>query len=173
MKSQIMLTFVMSIFLLLSCGQKDKQTIGSHSDSISSINQKNHLTMKINGKEWSADHDVFGAFHPKGYDKVIIIAGASGKKDKSEKAFNINIYQTSGPGQFSFANGNAALSVAQMGNWTEQEYLCGSMMGFDMKVHVTKASSYPHEVEATFSGTMSCPSGAKLTITEGKFYYHE
>ncbi len=131
----------------------------------------NFLTMKINGKEWSADHGIFGAFHPKGYDKVIIIAGYSGKKDKTEKTFNINIYQTDGPGLFSFTQGNKALSVAQMGNWSEQDYLCGSMMGFDMKVHVTKATN--SEVEATFSGTLTCPSGPTLVITDGKFYYHE
>ena len=101
--------------------------------------------MKINGQEWSADHDVFGAFHPKGYDKVIIIAGASGKKDKTEKTFNINIYQTDGPGQFSFTQGNKALS--------------------------TKATS--SEGEATFSGTLTCASGQAMVITDGKFYYHE
>ena len=168
-----MLTYVISIFLFLSCGNKEKKAIDSASLNNESIKKSNFLSMKINGQEWVADHDVFGAFHPKGYDKVIIIAGASGKKDKNEKTFNINIYKTNGPGSFSFAEGNTALSVAQIGNWTEDEYLCGSMMGFDMKVHVTKASNNPHEVEATFSGTVSCPSGAKLTITEGKFYYHE
>ena len=39
----------------------------------------NYLSMKINGVEWKADHGVFGAFHPQGYNKVIIIAGDAGK----------------------------------------------------------------------------------------------
>jgi hypothetical protein len=171
MKFQIMLTYIISLFLFLSCGNKNKQTIDSTIVGNTSKIGKNYLSMKINGKEWSADHDIFGAFHPKGYDKVIIIAGASGKMDKTEKTFNINIYQTDGPGQFSFEQGNKALSVAQMGNWSGQDYLCGSMMGFDMKVHVTKATD--SEVEATFSGTLTCPSGSPLVITDGKFYYHE
>ena len=163
---------LISILLLtfVSCSNSQKSSDNNQTSNPSSI-EKNFLTMKINGQEWSADHDVFGAFHPKGYDKVIIIAGASGKMDKTEKTFNINIYQTDGPGQFSFTQGNKALSVAQMGNWSEQDYLCGSMMGFDMKVRVTKATS--SEVEATFSGTLTCASGQAMVITDGKFYYHE
>ncbi|MBK8056013.1 MAG: hypothetical protein IPK35_22780 [Saprospiraceae bacterium] len=161
--SILLLTFV-------SCSNSQKSSDNNQASKPSSIG-KNFLTMKINGQVWSADHDVFGAFHPKGYDKVIIIAGATGKKDKTEKTFNINIYQTDGPGQFSFAQGNKALSVAQIGNWSEQDYICGSMMGFDMKVSVTKANN--SEVEATFSGTLTCSSGQTMVITDGKFYYHE
>jgi hypothetical protein len=171
MKFKIMLTYIISLFLFLSCGNKDRQTIDSTIVDNTSKIEKNYLSMKINGKEWSADHDIFGAFHPEGYDNVIIIAGASGKKDKTEKTLNINIYQTEAEGQYSFANSNKALSVAQIGNWSEKDYICGSMMGFDMEVHVTKASN--SEVEATFSGKLTCPSGTVLVITDGKFYYHE
>lgn len=172
MKTNMILTCMISLFLLSACSNSSNKP-NVEAEQLKVDNHSNYLTMKINGKEWSADHDVFGAFHPKGYDKAIIISGSSGKKDKTEKAFNINIFQTDGPGQYSFAQGNAALSVAQMGNWTEQDYTCGSMMGFDMKVKVVKATTGPDILEATFSGTLSCPSGPALVITDGKFYYHE
>jgi len=129
--------------------------------------------MKINGKDWIADNDIFGAIHPKGYNNAIIIAGGKGKKDKNEQTFNINLYNTNGPGTFNFANGNKDLNVAQLGNLSADNYLCGSMMGFDIKVIVTKASSNPDIVEATFEGKMTCPSGETLHITDGNFYYHE
>ncbi|MBK8700753.1 MAG: hypothetical protein IPN29_14920 [Saprospiraceae bacterium] len=169
----------MNIFLIawiafMACGQKsENMDVNGTAAAPQAETSANYLSMKINGVEWKADHGVFGAFHPQGYNKVIIIAGDAGKKDKSEKTFNINIYNTSGPGDYHFVNGNTDLSVAQMGNWSEQDYICGSMMGFDMKVKVTKVSKLPAEVEATFSGTLTCASGPPLVITEGKFYYHE
>lgn len=43
------------------------------------------------------------------------------------------------------------------------------MMGFDMKVKVVKATTGPDILEATFSGTLSCPSGPALVITDGNF----
>ncbi|MBK9736222.1 MAG: hypothetical protein IPO92_15185 [Saprospiraceae bacterium] len=43
-------------------------------------NSSNYLTMKINGKDWTADLDILAAFHPKGYNKLIMIAGSLGKK---------------------------------------------------------------------------------------------
>lgn len=173
MKIQIMITYILSLFLFLSCGNKDKQTINSTIVDSITFKEKNYLSMKINGQEWVADHDVFGAFHPKGYDRAIIIAGSKGKKDKNEQTFNINLYKTSGPGTFNFVNGNKEMNVAQLGNLSAENYVCGSMMGFDMKVIVTKASSMPDMVEATFEGKMTCPTGEILTITEGKFYYQE
>ncbi len=172
MKNQIMYVFYISLLWMTACSNPAKQTTADVNQQ-SAVEAGNYLTMKINGKEWSADHDIFGAFHPEGYNKAIIIAGASGKKDKSEKAFNINIYNTNGIGNYAFASGNADLSVAQMGNWTDQDYICGSMMGFDVNVKITKVSKSPAVVEATFSGTLTCPSGPALVITDGKFSYHE
>lgn len=133
----------------------------------------NFLKMKINGEWWIADHDVFGAFHPKGYDKVIIIAGSKGPKDATEQAFNINLYQTEGTGEYAIATGNSALSVAQMGNWSAQSFLCGSLMKFDFKVTVTKVNKSPALVEAKFEGTLTCNTGEVLKVTEGSFYYSE
>jgi hypothetical protein len=164
--------WVLMLTTLLACSNQQKKE-GTATSSVPDNATSNFLSMKINGQLWEADHDVIGAFHPKGYDQLIIIGGSSGKKDKSEKSFTVNIYKTNGPGKYNFVQGNPALSVAQMGNWSEEEYLCGSMMGFDVSFDVTKASKNPTIVEATFSGKLTCPSGKELLITEGKFYYEE
>lgn len=172
MKIKIMFTYILSIFLLVSCSNNNKQASGTSSDKPSNT-ENNYLTMKINGVEWTADNNIFGAYHPKGYNKVIMISGSKGKKDKNEIPFNINIYNTKGPGEFTFSQGNKDLSVAQIANWSAEEFICGSMMGFDMKVNVTKASSNPDIIEASFSGVITCNTDRTMNITDGKFYYHE
>lgn len=160
---------------MIACGNKVQQPDKAANSAI--VNHKtaaeNYLTMKINGVEWVADHDIFGAFHPKGYNKVIMIAGSKGPKNKDEQAFNINIYNTDGPGTFSFQDGNPDLSVAQMGNWSTETFLCGSMMGHNMRVKVTTASTKPDVIEATFEGELTCNTGEVFKVTDGKFYYHE
>ncbi len=169
--------FFSAIFalLILACSSKNESnTVGTSSvQAAASTGKENYLSMKINGVEWKADHDVFGAFHPKGYNKVIIIAGGKGPKDATEQAFNINIYNTDGPGDFNFKAGNPDLSVAQMAIWNAENFICGSMMGHDMRVKVTTASTKPDVVEATFEGELTCNTGEVLKITDGKFYYHE
>ena len=165
--------YIITLFLtVISCSNSHKSTANNQNMEISSIGE-NYLTMKINGVGWTADNDIFGAFHPKGYDKAIIIAGSKGKKDKNEQTFNINLYNTNGPGTFNFVNGNKDFNVAQLANLSADNYLCGSMLGFDMKVVVTKASTGPDIIEASFEGKMTCSSGEVLNITNGKFYYHE
>ena len=161
--------------LLIACGNTAKQPdqVANTATEAQKSVSKNVLSMKINGVEWVADHDVVGAFHPKGYNKLIMIAGKKGSKDKGEQFFNINIYNTDGPGTYNFKHGNPDLSEAQMGNWSPETFLCGSMMGFDMRVKATTASTKPDVIEATFEGEMTCNSGEVFKITEGKFYYHE
>lgn len=163
------------VLTIVSCGSK--QEAGSSLEATATVSTadavENHLSMKVNGVEWVADHDVFAAFHPKGYHKAIVIAGSKGPKDKTEQTFNLNIYNADGPGTFHFEQGNPDLSVAQMGNWNPENFICGSMMGYEMRVKVTIASTKPAVVEASFEGELSCNTGEVLKITDGKFYYHE
>ncbi len=166
----------MAIFLLiLSCSsQSQSSTIGESLAKVPAVTAvENHLSMKINGVEWVADHGIFGAFHPKGYNKAIIIGGSKGPKNENEQVFDINIYNTEGPGTFTFQDGNVDLSVAQMANWSTETFLCGSMLGHNMRVNVTTASTKPDVVEATFEGELTCNSGEVFKVTDGKFYYHE
>jgi len=175
MKNRISISFAIFVLLILSCSSKNEAVTSGETTAQAStaITKENHLSLKINGVEWVADHDVFGAFHPKGYNKAIIIAGSKGPKNKDEQAFNINIYNTDGPGTFNFEHGNPDLSVAQMGNWNPETFICGSMMGHNMKVKVITASTKPDVIEASFEGELTCNTGEVMKVTDGKFYYHE
>lgn len=165
--------FLITLTLIACSNQKDKSAISSVIADVAPSMGKNFLTMKINGKDWIADNEIFGAFHPKGYNNAIIIAGNKGKKDKDQQSFNLNLFNTNGPATFNIKDGNKDFNVVQFGALSAENYLCGSMMGFDMKVIVIKASGTPDIVEATFEGKMTCSSGEILNITNGKFYYHE
>lgn len=47
------------------------------------------------------------------------------------------------------------------------------MQGSQLTINIIKVSKDPQIVEATFSGTMQCVEGNILSISEGKFSYHE
>jgi len=175
MSSKTFSPILLMLFFFASCSNSttigDKKEAAIENNTVSSSG--NFLTMKINGKEWKADSEIFAAFHPEGYNNAILIAGSKGPKDKNEQAFNLNLYKTTGPGIFQFANGNAENSVIQLANLSEEHFMYGSMMGFTVKVNVTKASKNPTIVEATFEGELTGNASDKIVITEGKFYYHE
>ena len=160
---------LLSIFACSNSGDASQAVATASAGSAA----ENHLSLKINGELWEADHEVFGAFHPNGYNDAIIISGTKGPKDKYEQAFNINLYGVPGPGEYHITTGNPELSVGQIGNLSEAHFLYGNMFGFDLKVTVTKASKNPDVVEATFEGTMTGNAGDVITITEGKFAYQE
>jgi hypothetical protein len=136
-------------------------------------NNANYLSMQINGNEWKADNEVDGLFHPKGYNNAVMMSGTKGPKDKNEQAFNLTLYNINGPGVFEIKDGNKENSVVQLAGLSEQNYLYGSMLGFNIKVTVTKASSSPTEIEASFEGELMGNAGDKINITNGRFYFHE
>lgn len=133
----------------------------------------NELRMTIDGVAWHADHDVFGAWHPPGFDRALLIAGARGPKDASEQSFNLNVFGIDGPGRYVVRQGDPAGSVAQLGNYSPERFLAGSMMGYDMVVDVTVAEANPTRIEATFSGTLTGNDSALMRIEGGHFRYRE
>ena len=175
MNNKLILFSAFLFLQILACGSKPATENAENTSVTASPTSSdvNALTMKINGVEWKADNSIFGAFHPKGYNKAIIISGSKGPKNKDEQPFNINLYNVDGPGTYQIQAGNADLNVAQLANLSPQNYLYGSMMGFNLKVVITKASTGPDEIEATFEGELTGNAGDVLKITEGKFYYHE
>lgn len=134
---------------------------------------RNRLGMKLNGVEWQADNDLFGAFHPPGYNKALLIGGSMGRKDKDEQVFTLNLFNVAGPGTYHIKTGNTDLSVAQLANLSPENFLYGSMMGFDLTVTVTTASQDPTVIESTFEGTMTGNAGDTLKVTEGRFSYRD
>ena len=175
MNNKLLLLASLLLLQILACGSKPQQenTTATPATITDPAPAGNRLSMKINGVEWKADNEIFGAFHPKGYNKAIILAGSKGPKNKDEQPFNINLYNVNGPGTYQIQTGNPDLNVAQLANLSPQNYLYGSMMGFNLKVVITKASTGPDEIEATFEGEMTGNAGDVLKITEGSFYYHE
>lgn len=164
----------LSIIIFFSSCSKDDDNINN-----SSAVGTNYLTMKINGVEWKSDtKGVFGAFHPNGYNDATLISGTIGE-GATQQAFNINMYRTTGVGEYVFSNvtENAFAvdkKVAQLGNFNPQDYLYGGLLGvYNMKVKVVKVSKSPPLVEATFEGTLTGVRSDVITITEGKFYYQE
>lgn len=163
-------------FALASCSSNPaitNENAGANDKTPTTTAIQNHLSFKINGIEWQADSEIFGAFHPKGYNKAILISGSKGGNDKNEQAFSIILYNTSGPGVFDITNGNKDNNVIQLANMSPANFMYGSMMGFNIKINVTAASENPTHIEATFEGELTGNAGDELKITEGKFQYHE
>lgn len=164
------LTLTLVIIGIVSCG---RQAVSSEEAVVKSSAAGNHLSMKLNDKDWVADSELFGAFHPPGYNKAIIIAGSKGPKNKDEQAFTLNLFNVEGPGTYHIKKGNADLSVVQLANLTPENFMYGSVMGFDLKVTVTKATKDPTVIEATFEGTLSGNASDTLKVTAGRFSYRE
>jgi hypothetical protein len=161
------------IFSLVSCASCSKEK--------TETNGKNYLSFKLDGELWqSASDEVFGSYHLNEAlgPKLINIAGAKGS-GATQQTFNINLFNTDKEGTYTvnIPNGSTASidqNVAQIGNLTATNYLCGgTMQGSQLTIIITKVSQEPQIVEATFSGTMQCVEGNTIAITEGKFSYHE
>lgn len=134
----------------------------------------NILRMRIDGREWIADHEIFGAVHPTGYDRSVLIAGSLGPKDANEQAFNVILNGVDGPGTFHAKTGDTARHVAQMANLSQERYLAGGLMlDHDLTVEVTQMQASPVAIEARFSGTLTANDGTVLKIEEGEFRYRE
>lgn len=146
-----------------------------------STSEKNHLSFKVDGTYWESEkEEVFGSYQISESigPKLINIAGAKGS-GAAQQAFNINLFNTDAEGSYTVnvPNGSTAgtnQNVAQLSNLTTTNYLCGgTLQGSQFTINITKVSKDPQIVEATFSGTMQCVEGNIITITEGKFTYHE
>lgn len=170
---------VISLWSALACNQGQKPTEPVQAQAELS-NDKNFLSMKIDGVEWSADRDIFGSFH---FNEslgpgLINIAGVKGDPP-NDQAFNINLYNTNGSGTYVVdivqgAQSKMYENVCQLTQLTPANYLCGGLQQQGkMNINITKYSKVPQMIEATFNGTISCVEGNKIAITEGKFYYNE
>jgi hypothetical protein len=163
------------VLFLASCGSNTDSSNGkaAANEKLKSSASKNYLSMKIDGVEWVADNSIFAAFHPKGYNNAIMIAGSKGPKNKDEQLFSLNLFNTTGAAVYEIKEGGADLNVAQLANLSPEHYLYGSLLGFNMKINVSRASTNPDIIEATFEGELTGNASDKIRITEGKFYFHE
>lgn len=166
------------LFGFASCSNGQKNAIAEK--KMVSQYHNNYLSMKIDGREWIADRDIFGSYHftEELGPGLINIAGVKGAAPNDQN-FNINLYNTAGTGIYNvniadFTTSKPHQNVAQFALLTPTNYLCGgALQGSQFTIEITKVSKNPQILEATFSGTMQCVEGNKINITEGKFYYHE
>lgn len=171
MKKIIQFAFLLVATAFVSCSNTTNDTNANSESKNIPFKISNFLSMKLDGKLWEADNGIFGAFHPKGYNKAVIIAGSKGPKNKDEVVFNINLYNIDEEGTYTIKTNDPNNSVAQIANMSKDEFLCGSMMGYDLTINLKKCSDNPTIIEASFEGEISCNTERKIKITEGKFYY--
>jgi hypothetical protein len=164
---------LVSASVFTACNNEPSPVEKEPGSATAPVTSVNYLRMKVNGKDWVADHELTGIVYPEGYNQAILIGGTKGPKDKHEQAFSLNLYNINGPGAFTFESGNKDNNVVQMGNLSEEHYLYGNVLGFRMRVTITKATKNPVELEASFEGELTGNAGDTLKITAGKFYYHD
>jgi len=157
---------------LLSCDRAGTPTAANSVSAPARISA-NTLSLNIDGTPWTGDHDLFGAFHPAGYDRALLIGGSHGPKDRHEQVFTLNLYGIDGPGRYEIKTGNASASVVQIANLSSERYLAGSLLGFDFVVDVRTVSHTPTVIDASFSGTLTANDGSELKISDGQFSYRE
>lgn len=134
----------------------------------------NLLRMRIDGVDWIADHEIFGAVHPMGYDRAVLIAGSHGPKDADEQAFNIILNAADGPGIYRATTGDTRRHVVQMANLTPERYLAGGLtLDHDMTIEIVRMQASPVLIEARFHGTLTANDGTVLHIEDGEFRYRE
>lgn len=163
-------TLALIIITIVSCGRR---AVSSEEPAGKPTSSGNLLSMKLNDKEWLADSSFLGVFHPKGFNKALMIGGSKGPKNKDEQVFSLNLFNVDGPGTYHIKTGNTDLSVAQLANLSPENFMYGSLMGFDLTVIVTKATKDPTVIEATFEGTLSGNASDTLKITAGRFTYRD
>ncbi len=138
--------------------------------------QGNQLRMTIDGKSWQADREFFGAVHPPGMDRAVLMAASLGPKDKHEQAFNLNLFGVTGPGRYTASGNTLSLkgissSQIQLANLSEQRYLVGGPFGYTVDVELLQASG--GTIEARFEGRMTASDGQELRVSDGYFFYRE
>jgi hypothetical protein len=173
MKKLTSILFALITIIIVSCSSCSKEK--------NATTGKNYLSFKIDDVLWQSEsNEVFGSYHFSEAlgPKLINIAGAKGS-GAAQQVFNINLFNTDKEGTYTvnIPNGSTAginQNVAQFANLTVANYLCGgTLQGSQFTINITKVSKEPQIVEATFSGTMQCVEGNTISITEGKFSYHE
>lgn len=136
----------------------------------------NQLRLTLDGQVWQADRELFGAWHPPGVERAVLMAGSLGPKDSREQAFNLNLFGVSGPGRY-VANGSTVSAggltsnTIQLANLSEQRYLVGGPFGYDVTIDLLQAGS--GVIEARFQGRVNASDGSVLTLTDGYFLYRE
>ena len=170
------------LFALAACGRAPEPTPAARnappaaptaiaSTSESPAHDAAQLRMRIDGVEWTAAHDVFGAVNPTGHDRAVIIAGSRGGKNANEQAFNLTLLGADAPGRYRVTSEKPVSGAAQIANLDAQRFLSGNLFGYDIEVELLRRSTNPEVIEARFSGSLTANDGAKIAISDGYFFH--
>ena len=143
-------------------------------DTRAPSSRANRLRMRVDGIEWSADRDLFGAVHPPGMDSAVLMAGSLGPKDANEQSFNLNLFGIDAPGHYVVEHGNASGSVMQLANVSPERYLIGGLMfEYRFEVELITMQANPVAIEARFKGVRQANDDHRVTNSDGEFVYRE
>ena len=177
MKSLILMCLCLA---LLGCEKAD-QAAGSALpkaqaglvDSEAAATSQNQLSMQIDGVEWGFDKELMGGINPISDKPEILISGSRGANDASEQTFAVIIHGANAPGAYRVKSGDGSQSNFQISGISEQEFLAGNMMPFDLSVIVTEVGVNPMRLRATFEGSIDTNTGNTLRISRGIINYQE
>ena len=133
----------------------------------------NQLSLLIDGVEWRFEQELLGGVNPISEQPELIISGSRGPNDASEQTFTMLIRGADKPGSYRFKLGDGSGSTVQISGLSEQEFLAGNMMPFEMQVEVTELSRNPSRMVARFEGSVQSNTGRTLRISKGYFTYQE
>lgn len=174
------LAFASALALTLgACQRNDAATQAQRSVAVQPANpiatrsEPNSIALRIDGREWRADRAIDVIVDPPGFDRMLMVSGSFGPKDRNEQAFNLNLAGVDGPGRYAIHGGNAVGSAVQLANLDGTRYLIGGSLGADVVVDISRFERAPIVVEGTFSGTMVANDGNALRIEDGRFSFRE
>jgi hypothetical protein len=164
---------LMTCAVLSAC---DASTAGSGDAGVTDSKvSRNQLSLRIDGKPWHAERELYGDFHPPGLDQALLISGEAGPGDGREQAFNLNLYRVKGPGRHTLGattmNTIGLGDAIQLANFSESVPLMGGPFGFEGEVELLQAGQ--GTIEARFSGQLTGNDGRQYQLTDGYFLYRE
>ncbi len=131
------------------------------------------LTLQLDGVTWQADREIWGTVHPPGMGQTVIMSGSFGPKDAHEQAFNLNLHAAAQPGTYRLQSAAPQIGVVQLANLSQERYLMGNVLGYDIEVELLQMQANPVRIEARFEGSLVASDGATLKLTAGHFRYSE
>lgn len=135
---------------------------------------ENLLRMRVDGVEWHADREFFGAVHPPGMDRAVLMAGSLGPRDANEQTFNLHLFGIDGPGRYRFERTDATGSVMQLANLSPERYLIGGLMfDYRFEVELLEMQIDPVAIVARFHGELQSNEDKQVRISDGEFVYRE
>lgn len=102
----------------------------------STSTRANVLALRVDGRAWHADRAITTILHPSGFDRMLMLSGSSGAKDRDERTFNLNLAGVDRPGRYVIKGGTVAAGFIQLANLDATRYLAGGVLGADVVVDV-------------------------------------